>query len=322
MRQRIRETSYILGAIIALMAGVVTPTLGQGPPMMSVQVSPPSAITGLGATTQDGLGINLSTRFISRSERQAGTMRVANPDNEKTQTWQTTLLLDYRVARRLTAILAIPGVDHDVSYANLKQTVRDFGDIAMYGKVSLYQNRDAGAEREISALAGVEVPSGSTDQSDASGRFPASQQPGSSSTDFIIGGAAVWGFPALTAFGNLSYKINGDSGYTFGDFLALNTGINYTLPQLKQLGLVAEFNFERAARDKSNVSGPGVLPGGIVRDTGSEKIFLSPGFQWRPGGRWSLNFNAQVPAYQDLHGTQLASKINYIFGVSTRFSRR
>lgn len=316
---RRKEAGYVLAATIVLMGGVVTPSFGQGPPMMSVQVSPRSAVTGLGATTQDGLGINVSSRFGARSERQAGTPKVANPDNEKTQTWQTTLLLDYRVIGNLTAIVAVPHVNHDVSYTNVQQITREFGDIAIYGKYPLYQNRTVGAQREMLILAGVEVPSGSTDQGDSSGRFPASQQPGSGSTDFIIGGAAVWAFPILTAYGDVSYKVNGNAAYTFGNFLTLNTGINYTFPQLKQLSFVGEFNFEKAARDMSNVPGPGVLSGGIVRDTGAEKIFLSPGFQWRPGGQWSLNFNAQVPAHQNLRGTQLASNINYLFGVTTRF---
>ena len=172
---------------------------------------------------------------------------------------------------------------------------------------------------EILALVGVELPTGATDKSDALGVFPITQQLGSDTTDYIIGAAAVWGFPTLTTYGDFSYKINGSESYKFGNFLALNAGANYALPQMNQFSLVGEVNAEYAARDRSDLSGPGVLPGGDVRDTGYKKVYLTPGIQWRPAKDWALNFNAQVPVYQNVNGTQLASEVNYNLGASLRF---
>jgi len=252
-----------LGMSVLLAGGWVSPSFGMPPPMMSVQVSPRSAITGLGSTTQDGVGINLSTRYSERSELQSGTTKVGNPNNEKTESWQTTLLLDYRVTDSLTAILAVPHVNQTASYnpGNVKQTTEGLGDIAVYGKYSLYK---MDATSEILALAGVEFPTGSTKNSDASGVFPATQQPGSGATDFIVGATAVWGFPVLTTYADFSYKINGSESYKFGNFLALNGGVNYAIPGMNQFSLVGEVNAEIAARDKSDLSGPGVLAGGEV----------------------------------------------------------
>ena len=315
-RQIGKNARRALGMSILLAGGWVSPSFGMSPPMMSVQVSPRSAITGLGSTTQDGVGINLSTRYSKRSELQSGTTKVGNPNNEKTESWQTTLLLDYRVTDSLTALLAVPYVNQTSSYGNVKQTTKGLGDIAVYGKYSLYK---MDAASEILALAGVEFPTGSTKKGDSSGVFPITQQPGSGSTDFIVGAAAVWGSPVVTTYGDFSYKINGSEPYKFGNFLALNAGANYALPQMNQLSLVGEVNAEYAARDKSDLSGPGVLPGGDVRDTGYKKIYLTPGIQWRPGKDWTLNFNAQVPVYQNVNGTQLASEVNYNLGVSLRF---
>ena len=305
-----------LGMSVLLAGGWASPAFSMPPPMMSVQVAPRSAITGLGSITQDGVGINLSTRYSERSELQSGKDKVNNPNNEKTESWQTTLLLDYRVTDSLTALLAVPYVNQTASYGNVKQTTKGLGDIAVYGKYSLYK---PDATSEILALAGVEFSTGSIKKGDSSGVFPVTQQPGSGSTDFIVGAAAVWGSPALTTYGDFSYKINGSESYKFGNFLALNAGANYALPQMNQFSLVGEVNAEYAARDRSDLSGPGVLPGGDVRDTGYKKVYLTPGIQWRPAKDWALNFNAQVPVYQDANGTQLASEVNYNLGVSLRF---
>ena len=318
-RQSGKNARRALGMSILLAGGWVAPTFAMpAPPMMSVQVSPRSAITGLGSTSQDGVGINLSTRYSERSELQSGTTEVANPDNQKTESWQTTLLLDYRVTDSLTAILAVPHVNQTASYnpGNVTQTTKGLGDISVYGKYSLYK---PSATSEVLALVGVEFPTGSTDERDSSGVFPITQQPGSDSTDFIVGAAAVWGFPTFTTYGDFSYKINGSESYTFGNFLGLNAGVNYALPSMDQFSLVGEVNAEIAERDESEVAGPGVLAGGEVRDTGYSKIYLTPGIQWRPGKNSSLTFNAQVPVYQNLKGTQLASEVSYTLGVSLRF---
>lgn len=311
-----KNVRHAIGIFIVLAAGWVAPSFGMSPPMMSVQVSPRSPVTGLGSTTQDGVGINLSTRYSKRSDLQSGTSKVGNPSNEKTQSWQTTLLLDYRVTDSWTALLAVPYLSQTASYTGANQTTKGLGDIAVYGKYSLYK---MDATSEVLALAGVELPTGSTDKGDSSGVFPITQQPGSGSTDFIVGAAAVWGFPVLTAYGDFSYKINGSKSYKFGNFLALNGGANYALPGMAQFSLVGEVNVEIAEQDKSDLSGPGVLPGGKVRDTGYKKIYFTPGIQWRPAKDWALNFNAQVPVYQNVNGTQLASEVSYTLGISTRF---
>ncbi|MEK7748339.1 MAG: hypothetical protein AAB300_04625 [Nitrospirota bacterium] len=322
--QRQNLKNWLGGVFFVLMISVselswgMTPT----PPMMSVQVAPQSTITGLGAETQDGLGVNLLMRYGSRSELQSGKDKVSNPNNEETRTRQTTLLLDYRVADKLTAILAIPHINHYVSYGNVTQTSQGLGDIVLYGKYSLYRHQMMNTSREVLVLAGVEFPSGSTDESDASGQFPASQQLGSGSTDFIVGGAIVSGGQTITTYGDFSYKINGDKSYSFGNFFSLNGGMNYTIPQQPRFSLVGELNVEVAAQDQSDIAGPGVLPSGKVRDTGYKKLFVSPGLQYRPGGNWTVNFGVQVPVVQDLRGTQLASEVNYSFGISTRFGSR
>ena len=133
-----KNVRHALGMSIVLAGGWVAPTFAMpAPPMMSVQVSPRSAITGLGSTSQDGVGINLSTRYSKRSGLQTGTAKVGNPDNSETKSRQTTLLLDYLVTDDLTAIITVPYIDQTTSYGPVKQTTKGLGDVAVYGKYSL-----------------------------------------------------------------------------------------------------------------------------------------------------------------------------------------
>ena len=88
---------------------------------------------------------------------------------------------------------------------------------------------------------------------------------------------------------------------------------------MAQFSLVGKVNAEYAAQDESDVGLTGVFAAGDVPNTGYRKIYLTPGIQWRTGKDTSLNFNAQVPVYQHLKGTQLASEVSYTLGVSLRF---
>ncbi len=313
----------VITAISAAPASAMTP------PSVSAQVSPRSAVTGLGTPTGDGLGVDLFVRQSTRDHLQSGRDRVSNPNGEKTETWQTTLQLDYRVANHLTAIVSVPHIDSTahfrdpVSGNKVSQKTTGLGDVALIGKYSFFRNRVVEPSAELFGLFGLEFPTGSTTLKDDAGvRLPITQQPGSGEIDYIIGAAGVWGLPRVTTYGDVSYKINGQTNYRYGNFFALNVGANYTLLSARSVSLVGEANVEIAARDTSREGGAGVFSGNQVQNTGSSRAYLSPGVQWRPRASWSLSAGVQIPVYQNLNGTQLASNLIYNAGVFTRFGDR
>ena len=300
----------------------VTPLSGwamsPSPPMMSVNVAPTSPVIGLGASTGEGLGISLLIEQGRRSTRRQGSTNVSNPDNEKTSNFRAALLADYRFSRDITGILSIPYVFTEATYTNTSQTTNSLGDIAVLGKYSFYKDRLFSPTHELLGILGVEFSTGSTSAKDSTGNLlTATQQPGSGTTDFILGGAWILRRPDFSLYGDLSYKINGNSSYQFGNPFALNAGLNY--PIRKKFSLVGEINSQFTAQDRSNQQGPGVLSNGVVRDTGGETVYLSPGFQWRPAVAWGIQLGVQLPVYQNLRGTQLASNANITFGLTYRF---
>ncbi len=295
------------------------------PPSSSAQVSPRSSVTGLSTPTGDGIGFNLTVRNMSRKKLISGQNRVSNPDSERSNTWITTLQSDYRFSDRWTAILSVPYKDTSSEFrdattgARVKQRTKGLGDVSLLAKLSLYRNRVVNPSGEVFGLFGLEFPTGSTDERDGAGnRLPITEQPGSGEIDYILGVAGVRVFDAFTGYGDLSYQRNGESNYRYGDFLAANLGVNRTLASAPALSLTGELNSEFAAHDTSRRGGAGVI-GNTVQNTGSTRLYLTPGVQWRPGQSWVLNAGIQVPIYQRVTGTQLASGLNYTLGAYARF---
>jgi len=289
--------------------------------MMAFQVTPQTPITGIGASTRDGLGVSLFVWQSSRSTLLKDNQKVDNPRNPETVNLRTVLLLDYRFSKNMTGILAVPHNYTKASNVFVTQTTNDLGDIAFYGKYSLYRDRLVQPTLELLGIAGFDLPTGTTKVKDDGGTLlRATQQPGSGTADFIVGGALIWGFPALSVYGDLTYKINTKSEYSFGNRLAVNVGLNYPIPMAKKLSLVGMINGEFIDKDKSEVTIIGTpQPVATVPNTGGETVYFSPGLQWNPTSSWSLSAGVQLPVIQNLEGRQLAASTNITLSISTRF---
>lgn len=304
--------------LIAL--ALASPAQAMVPPAGAVGVPPRSSITTFSTASGDGLGLSLLSRRNARSSLGSGTRGAPNPDGQRSETIRSVLLLDYRLFPRLTFIAALPHVYHASASSQLRQTTNALGDAAIYGKYALLQDHPRNPRNQLSAILGVKYPTGSTSLRDAGGRrLPMPQQAGTGTIDFIFGAAASLTFPRGSLYGDVSYKFNTKAAYTFGDFLSANLGFNLPIGPIDPLSLTAELNGELAARDHSKENGAGVLPGGAVRDTGSELLFVSPGLQWRLARRSAASLSVQFPVYENYRGTQLRAGPTASLGLYTRF---
>ncbi|MBI4396517.1 MAG: hypothetical protein HY548_05445 [Elusimicrobia bacterium] len=312
-------------AALAVSVGA-TPGAAMTPPMMAVQVGPGSPLRGLGSATADGLGVYLTTRQSTRDTRRQGGTDVSNPDDEKNESLRTSLLLDYRLTRNLSAALSIPHVYNKASYLDpvtrqkVTQKVNGIGDVGVFGRYSFWKDRLVDPRREWLGILGLELGTGSITEKDGQGaRLAATLQPGSGTTDVIAGTALVWALPILSLYGDATYRLNGSRAYTFGNALAVNAGANVPFANDK-LSFLGEINGEFSSRDESDfVGAPGRNPDGTVQNTGGETVYFSPALQWRPGGTWAFTAGVQLPVYQNFRGTQLKSDVNYNLGAYARF---
>lgn len=305
---------------IVLILGIATNAKAMSPASSAAGIAPRASIVGFGNIEGAGLGVSLITRRSARDERRSGTTTIGNPNSERLLNQRTDLLLDYRILARTTVILDVPHVYNSAtSNAAARQRANALGDLALYAKQSFYQDRQFKPTRQISALVGIKLPTGSTTiKNDVGTRLDATLQPGSGTTDFIVGAAAYWGLSRANLYGDATYKHNTRAAYTFGNSIGVNAGLSIPIERLTWLSLTTEANLEIAERDKSIEALPTLLPGGSVRDTGGQTLYLTPGIQVRPVPNLTLSFSVQLPVYQNLNGTQLASGPNLNLGVFTR----
>jgi hypothetical protein len=275
------------------------------------------------------LGVYLSNRWVERDTRRQGTSDVSNPDGEKSENFRSTLLLDYRLWRNFSAALSVPYLRNKGSYndpgtgARVTHETSGLGDIALFGRYSIWKDRLVNPRREWLGLLGLELPTGSTtEKDDAGANLPITEQLGSDTTDVIVGTAFLWGIPHVTFYGDATYKVNGSRAYTFADSLAVNAGVDVPLVE-GTLGLLGEFNGEFSGKDESDLVGaPGRNPDGTVANTGGETIYFSPALRWSPAGTLSFTAGVQLPLHQNFRGTQLKNDVNYNFAVFSRFGGR
>jgi hypothetical protein len=305
-----------------LVAGYLPPeALAANAPMMAVNVPPPAQVLGLNAQVQQGLGVTYTSLETTRHTLRSGSQDVRNVDDERTVNWRQSLILDYNVYRDFTALLSIPYVYNKATFTGSEQTTSGLGDMAVYVKYPIYKDQMFNARQEIQLLGGVEAPTGSTHAKDAQGNLlSATEQAGSGTTNFIVGGALIWGFTAFSLYGDATYKIYGNtSSYRFGNVFSPSAGINYPLPIYPALSLTGEVLGQFVARDHSDTVNSGVLPNGKVNSSGGDTLFIAPGFHWTFLTTWALSASFQVPVYQNLRGTQLKSELNIATALSTRF---
>lgn len=307
----------MLASILFLV--LAAPARAMFPPTSASQVGMSSVPRGTVSATQKGLGLSLGMRYMERTQLRSGTRDVANPDGERSRTLRTTLIIDRHVWGRFSAVVLLPHIRNESRSGGRTETVSGLGDATLLARASVLRLESI-TPKEVFLVAGAELPIGATRLKDSRGvQFPVPQQPGSGSLDWLLGAAAIWSFWDVSLYGDATWKRAGRKAYTFGDAVSLTAGLNYPLPFLPSTGVSAELNLDVAGRDRSEFGGSGVMPDGLVRDTGGDSLFVTTSLQWRPSKSVSLSAGVQIPAYQSLNGTQLKAGLSPHASVSTRF---
>jgi hypothetical protein len=172
----------------------------------------------------------------------------------------------------------------------------------------------------------VELPTGLDDLDEGGEVAELPIEPGSDSTDWILGTILRGSFlqetaregplgrtAALPYFVSLSYRRNGRGcdDYRLGDEWQLNAGSAYPLG--RRFEALLQVNVRYRGEDS---------PGETEEDTdftGGTFLYVSPGLRLSFGERWAGYLYVQVPAYQDVNRLQLTSDENWLLGIQSRF---
>ncbi len=212
------------------------------------------------------------------------------------------------------AATALPTVEHQHGGDE------GLGDMSLLARFKALEYHTLEATTSVALIAGVKVPSGSTDGRADNGTFlDAHAQLGTGSTDGLFGASLqhARGRWSLAANALAAVKGEGESGnvdYEYGDSLNYDVNVRYRV-RPATIGQAANQTFlslglSGELRDMEEVAGV------ELENTGGHVVFIQPGAQCYLGANIILEAAAQVPVHHSLRGVQLGEDFK-LFGSLT-----
>lgn len=225
-----------------------------------------------------------------------------------------TLSADWALAVQLPFVSRDHHHIHNHHGAQLLEAwdIDGIGDARVLVRRTLARHDDAG----WTWTAGVKLPTGSFDESNAANQeAERSLQPGSGTTDAVVGArydvATTWGGVALRGFASMQLQapLRERGHYRPGAQYSVDVGADYAFtPTWKGL---LQVNGQIKERDRGADAEPDT--------TGGSVVWLSPGIAYAVGRRQEIYGLVQLPLYQRVNGIQLTADYALIVGFNTRF---
>ncbi len=256
--------------------------------------------------TTTGLGIRIDERYTVLNSMYNGTDKVDNPGNKETHlTTQVTGF--YAINFDLTALVVVPYVrktmkEWDEGMAMFMEGKGiGLGDIALMGRYTFYKRHELASTTLVAGQIGVKLATGATDKKDNMGEvMDAHIQPGTGSTDLILGLNLNHAAGRFTLSTNLLYFINGegetgDEKHEFGDMLNYDvTGIYRIYPAMPP-GPTVSLALGIAGEWRGNEKEDGVDIG-----LNGHVVYLNAGILFIPDPKWIAELNYRPAIYHDL----------------------
>ena len=201
--------------------------------------------------------------------------------------------------------------NHHGATLNEEWKFTELGDVRVLGRYQFAALGDALTPARAGMILGLKLPTGRFTVENGEGeRAERSLQPGTGTTDLIVGGYFHQRFTASDAswFAQAQYQhaLNSRDGYKAGAQFSADAGYRKGIGE--RVGLLAQLNFLRKGRD----SGVNAEPA----DSGGRYLFLSPGLSYTFSERLQLYGFYQQPVLRHVNGVQLTANRGFLFGLS------
>lgn len=235
--------------------------------------------------------------------------------------WSAVSVLGYGVESDLALFGVVPYVNKRLELtANGGRRARradGLGDIGLFGRYTVLSKNWPQRTFRIAPFAGLELPTGDDDESDAFGRLPASVQPGSGSWDPFGGIVLTYQTLDFQIDAQAGYKANTEANdFAFGDVGRLDASLQYRLWPRELGGGIPGFLYGVLEANLIH-QGKNESAGADDPDSGGTTVFLVPGLQYVTK-RWIIEAAVQIPVVQDLNGTALEK--DYVVRAGFRFN--
>jgi hypothetical protein len=252
-------------------------------------------------------------------DKTAASGEVGEHDEIETRNRNIIASLSHAVSSSVSLALSVPVVsrDHSHFHNDVSGPELENWDFTQLGDVSAlaYWRLDEAQSSQDTAyglIGGIKLPTGSTDVDNADGEeAERSLQPGTGSTDLIVGGFASGRWAQAGWFTQLRWQhaVSSRQDYEPGDAVNLDMGMNYPMGAVQAL---AQINMLWREQD----SGVNAEPD----ESGGTFIYFSPGLLVPLGSdEVQLYGLMQLPLLQDVRGTQLTADWAATLGLSVRF---
>lgn len=204
------------------------------------------------------------------------------------------------------------------------------GDLILFPRYDIYNKTKKNLKTEITVGLGFKIPIGKFNDSFSkiepfSGEkyyvtMPLAVQPSSGSHDILFYIFLMKEFKKFKTFANATYIKKGwnSLGEKQGDYFS--TGIFISKTIIKKIGLTTQLKYEWINKMKINEN---VLlydyPNYDPSATGSKKMFLVPQINYTLKGKFIFFALSEIPIYQFVNKTQIASQYQLSAGCSYRF---
>lgn len=275
-----------------------------------------------GVWDKPGIRLDLRAEYIDLDQLRSGTDKaqpagiVDTHDEKRTINRNFIATLDYSFSPDWGVSLRMPIVDryhnhihNDVSGPE-PETWRftEIGDVQAVARYTFYHGADNG---DAGVRFGLKLPTGSTTQSNGEERAERSLQPGTGSTDAILGLYYYRRIHSLAWFAQVGLQqvIHERADFRPGTQVSADVGLNYALTP--DWSLMLQLNASHKAKDTgANAESD---------DSGSTNLFLSPGVSYRFTRDVSVYGFFQQPLYQRVRGTQLTADWSAAVGMNIQF---
>lgn len=181
------------------------------------------------------------------------------------------------------------------------------GDVQALARYRFYHSSDSNAGLRF----GLKLPTGSINKSNGSELAERSLQPGTGSTDSLLGayynkraGATNW-----FVQGMWQQALSERDNYKPGRKLNLDAGVSYSVT--RDFNLLLQLNAQHKSKDKGANAEP--------EETSGHTISVSPGASYRVTPNTSVYGFVQTPLVERVNGTQLTADWSLALGLSTQF---
>lgn len=275
---------------------------------------------------ESGARISLSHLYSSRDSLFRGSDEVPNEAGRSMREHRAVLGFNYGLLPELSLSLLLPYVSKESSYqadgAAERSNTQGLGDAALLGKYRFFSEYWTRSAFHVSAIGGVELPTGSSDERVGDELLPFSMQPGSGSLDAIAGLGLTLSTGRYRFDTHVIYKANneGEGDFSEGDFFTIGGSFAYRFYHARYPGPSASakigLGWRHEASDESS--------GEAIAGTGLEDLRIRVGLVYHPYPEIDLVALVEIPVYGDYKVSaggeaQLALDVRTFFGFGIRF---